>query len=1146
MSDRFRPLALAQLVGWIADELEIKDSIFGIPRGLFFTPDPGDPFRTEVYGQTLENPLGVAAGPHSQLAQNIVVSWLCGARFIELKTVQTLDELEIPKPCIDMQDEGFNVEWSQELKVEESFREYLNAWVIIHALHRRLGLPGDSPGVIFNLSVGYDLAGIRRPNMQLYLDRMENAGEDLEQTIEAVARRFPEVTDIAIPARLSDNVTLSTMHGCPPGEIGSIVEYLLGERGLHCSVKLNPTLLGAERVRRILNDRLGYADLVIPDTVFTEDLAYPEALTLIENLVDKAARLGLEFGVKLTNTLAVANHRRVFDPAESTMYLSGRPLHALTVHLAQRLAEDLGEPPLMSFSGGADALNTPSLLRSGMRTVTVCSDILRPGGYLRLRQYLENIADAMRSEGTQTIEDFILSGTSGDAVSVADASRHNLRSYAKATLSNPAFHRQTYDRQHTKTRRRLDLFDCIEAPCTDICDVDQNVPEYMRRVRDGDLIGAAAITRDDNPLASILGRTCHHPCEPVCLRTHMDQPLAIREIKRFITDHEPPLADTEPPTSTRSGVAVIGGGPCGLGAATFLARAGHPVTIFEARAASGGMVSATIPGYRAPARSVDSDLDRIVALGVEIRHGQEVGKTVTLESLGAEGYRSIVVAIGARQGLRLGLDGEDAAGVIDGLAFLRTARSGNPPELGQRIGVIGGGDVAMDCARSACRLGGGEVTVYYRRTRAEMPAQKEEIQDLLEEGGALTELVAPRRLVIRRGRLEAVEMAPMRLGEPDDSGRRRPVEVEEAGFVVPLDTLIVAIGQRPDLSLFGEHDVALTESGYLAVHEVTLETSVPGVYAGGDIIGIGPESIVKACGDGRKIAEAIIAREDGRGPNSATPGSFWPAFDATDLLRRRSRIEPRVAIPHRPFSGRGDFAEVIDTLDPETARTEASRCLDCDLVCSTCEGVCPNRAILTYSVEPAVLSIPVLRPTEDGEIKVEIAPYRITQGPQVAVLSDACNECGNCVTFCPTADRPWSDKPRLYFDRRDFEAQSDNAFMFLVDGSSRGLQARFGGACHELFEVDGGLRYLSPTERLLLDSETLVVREIDLRRSNAVDGAATADRLGAMVTLLRSFARSMPEFPLIGADPEWLLTRETGRGGEQQIPAIRKGTGGPA
>ncbi len=348
---------------------------------------------------------------------------------------------------------------------------------------------------------------------------------------------FRSSPDIEVPSRLSDNVTLSTMHGCPPDEIGAISEYLLSERGLHTSVKLNPTLLGPETVRGILNDSLGFTDIAVPDEAFAHDLVFADAVSLIGGLRAAAGRAGLQFGVKLTNTLEVRNHRRVFDASAQTMYLSGRPLHALTVSLAHHLTEALDEPLLMSFSGGADAANSPALLRCGLRTVTVCSDLLKPGGYLRFGQYLENIENAMEAAGAVTLPDFVRSG-SPSSPTVEAAAAHNLAEYAAAALSEPAYHADTFHRDHTKTTRRLGLFDCIHAPCTDICDVDQNVPEYMRRVRDGDLAGAAAVTLDDNPLASILGRTCHNPCEPVCLRTHMDRPLAIREIKRFITDHE--------------------------------------------------------------------------------------------------------------------------------------------------------------------------------------------------------------------------------------------------------------------------------------------------------------------------------------------------------------------------------------------------------------------------------------------------------------------------------------------------------------------------------------------------------------------------------------------------------------------------------
>jgi len=233
MSDLFSPISSAQLIEWVFTELETRDSVFGIPRQYFFVPNESDPFRTSAFGHPLETPFGPAAGPHSQMAQNIVAAWLCGARYIELKTVQTLDVLDVSKPCIDMEDEGYNVEWSQELKIYQSFDEYLRAWVLIHALHHKLGFAGDIPGIVFNLSVGYDLAGIHKPNMQWFLQQMRDCSEYKQALVDQVARFYPEVRQLEIPDRISDNVTLSTMHGCPPDEIERIVSYLVTDKNLH-------------------------------------------------------------------------------------------------------------------------------------------------------------------------------------------------------------------------------------------------------------------------------------------------------------------------------------------------------------------------------------------------------------------------------------------------------------------------------------------------------------------------------------------------------------------------------------------------------------------------------------------------------------------------------------------------------------------------------------------------------------------------------------------------------------------------------------------------------------------------------------------------------------------------------------------------
>ncbi|MDX2437365.1 MAG: FAD-dependent oxidoreductase, partial [Acidobacteriota bacterium] len=410
------------------------------------------------------------------------------------------------------------------------------------------------------------------------------------------------------------------------------------------------------------------------------------------------------------------------------------------------------------------------------------------------------------------------------------------------------------------------------------------------------------------------------------------------------------------------------------------------------------------------------------------------------------------------------------------------------------------------------------------RTRAEMPAQDEELCDLLDEGGRLVELTAPKALVTPGGRLERVEMWKMQLGKADSSGRMRPEIVPGAEFEAELDSLIVAIGQLPDLRVFKGEDIALNRSGFLEVDPATLETSLPGVYAGGDIIGGGPASIVKAAGDGRKIAEAILALGDHSTATTRVLDQSWPAFDGVDLLRRRARTEPRVAIAHLPAADRKGFEEVVLTLSPEDAADEAARCLDCDVMCSTCDGVCPNRAILTYRTTPGDLELPTFSVREGRLSSSGRASFRVDQGPQVAVLSDACNECGNCVTFCPTAGQPWRDKPRLYFHRGDFEDQGNNAFMLLRHGGLRGIQARFEDKLHELFDGDT-LSYRSPYISLSLDPETLEVVEATTRAPDTPDQTFDPALLGAMITLLRSLTRSMPELPVIEADPGWLLVQ---------------------
>ncbi len=1053
MSDRFQPLSFSQIANWVFGELEARSSVFGIPLSTVFRPSD-DPFRTSLYSQPLDTPFGVAAGPHSQMAQNIVAAFLNGARFIELKTIQTLDELNVSKPCIDMQDEGYNVEWSQELKINQSFREYLIAWILVHALHHRLGLPGKTPGVIFNMSVGYNLERIHKPNVQSFLDRMEDAGPEFDEALEAVAAVYPAVRDLPIPRRLSDNVTLSTMHGCPPDEIGKIAAYLIENRGLHTNVKLNPTLLGPEALRGILNGVCGFSQVTVPDEAFGHDLKYPDAIGILNDLRARAAAKNVVFGVKLSNTLEVVNHRNVFSPNEKMMYLSGRPLQAVTVNLAARLANEFAGDLRISYAGGADAFNVASLLACGFCPITSSSDLLRPGGYARLLQYCSESADAMRAAGASDLPSFVLARANAPAGSdVKAAALANLNAYAKEVLESPLYKRDTYDRRKTKTSRPLPSFDCVSAPCKTTCPLSQDVPAYAAAIAAGDFDLAADFIRRDNAMAATLGRACNHACETTCIRSQYDSPLAIRELKRAALEYgKDPALSAGAGVSPAISVAIVGAGPCGLSAAAFLREAGASVTVFDARPAPGGMAAKTLPSYRALPELVQKDYDRLAAAGVSFRFNTPVD-AAKLSDLRKE-FSAVVLAAGAQSGMALGIPGQEVENVIDGIEFLRRVRDGELTALSGRVGVVGGGDVAMDCARVALRLGASPEVVY-RRTRDEMPAHREELEGLLAESIPVRELSAPKAVEASGGKLTALRCAKMRLGEPDASGRRRPVATGEE-FSLPLDFLVAAIGQRPDLDFAASIGVALNAKGYIVADD-SGRTNLPGLYAGGDAVNNGPATLVKALADGRAIARAILSQADPDFPPCTAPVDL-PAT----ILKRAKRI-PRVDVPVTPLSQRKDFSEVVGTLSRDAAKAEAARCLNCDSFCSVCTSVCPNHAFLTYEV-PSPLSFSLAAWTVSGGALSLAAPvpFAVRQRYQTAVLTDFCNECANCATFCPTAGRPYQDKPRLYSSESEFLAQENNAFRISGSGTARSIAGRFDGETHRLVPTPDGYSYSRP------------------------------------------------------------------------------------
>lgn len=1092
-TDRFTPLDAATLLRWMQHDLPNKQ-LFGIDRELFFMPKPDDPFRMERYGKVLETPLGVAAGPHTQLAQNILSAWLCGARYIELKTVQVLDELNVAKPCIDMADEGYNCEWSQELKLDQSFEEYLKAFVLLYVLRDMLNLPveaepGKGPGFIFNMSAGYNLEGIKSPAVQRFLDRMENAEEDVKRIKAGLAPLYPTIEKMPIPARLSDNLTVSTMHGCPPDEVESIGRYFITERKYNTAIKLNPTLLGPERLRGILNTQLGY-DVCVPDEAFGHDLKYNDGVAIIRNLAAAAETAGVAFGLKLTNTLETANEKQNLPRSEGMVYMSGRSLHPISINLAERLQQEFDGKLDIAFSAGVDTFNVADTLACGLRPITMSSDILKPGGYGRLHQYLDTLRAEMRKAGAHTIAEWEksrspIAGNPGFA---------NLVSYAAAVLGKRSrYHKERFPYVSVKTERPLPRFDCAAAPCMSGCPAEQDIPRYLDAVARGDFELAWRVITATNPFPNVQGMACNHQCQSRCTRINYDKPLMIREVKRFVAEKMAEAASGVPAAQTGKRAAVIGAGPAGLSCARFLAAQGVEVHLYEEKPVLGGMAGDAIPAFRLTGDSLRRDIDAILKLGVRLHKDTPVDAAL-FDTL-AEENDAVYIAVGAQESLPLGIPGEDAAGVLDQLSFLSAVRRCEPTGIGSHAVVIGAGNSAMDCARAARRLVGenGSVTIAYRRTRKEMPADIEEIEAALDEGVRIVELCAPEEVLADGGRVSGLRCRRMQLVPDPDGGRPRPVPTDET-FTLGADTLIVSIGQRVKAGF-------LPGAMTLKADPHTSQTSLPNVFAGGDAVR-GAATLINAVADGRHAAETILARLGLSAQATATPSDERrPDLDGLRIRQATRVMGP--ALPERSPEDRLDFDPAIRTLTEEEAMDESRRCLQCDLVCNVCTTVCPNRANV------ALLSLPMPHPVQvavrDGDgVRVEtLSNRRLEQSYQIVNIADACNECGNCATFCPSAGAPYRDKPRIHLSRESFDNAPDG---YRLASPSR-LEGKRGGKAFSLAAEKDGFVFESDALIAHLDGGTLCATKVTL--NGDVNEAALSGAVEA-ATLFRLLARKQP------------------------------------
>jgi len=497
---------------------------------------------------------------------------------------------------------------------------------------------------------------------------------------------------------------------------------------------------------------------------------------------------------------------------------------------------------------------------------------------------------------------------------------------------------------------------CIDkkdrAPCVVTCPAGINVQGYVQLIGQGKYKEAVQLIMEKLPLPGVLGRVCPHPCEKQCRRQETDQAIAIRELKRFAADQVDPAELPLPEINDRSEkVAVVGSGPAGLTAAYYLRLKGYPVTIFEALPKLGGMLRVGIPDYRLPPEMLDKEIGFILRLGVQTELNKRLGRDFTLDSLKAEGYHTVFLATGAHKSLDINIPGEkEFAGVFNAVDFLREINLGDRKLPGKRVAVIGGGNVAIDAARIAKRLGCDSVTMVYRRTRNEMPAYPEEIEDALAEEIKIHYLTAPVGIVGEKGNVSGLKCIKTELGAPDASGRRRPVPVEGSEFLIECDAIIGAIGQRMDFDwIAANKGPNLTARGTLAVHPQTMQTSLPHVFAAGDAV-TGPASVIEAVASGRKAVEAIDHYLNGENldeyalklAGAEAPGQIWQ--EIPENVFRQKRAQPD-HLP--PVERAAAFSEVNRGFSEEEARREARRCLNCGVCseCMECVRVCEAKAI---------------------------------------------------------------------------------------------------------------------------------------------------------------------------------------------------------
>ena len=895
MSDIMTCMPFGQLMDWVLQEKKGQDTVFGVHRP--YTADPKNDMT--IFTRNLETPVGPAAGPHTQLAQNIIASYYAGARFFELKTVQKMDGAELSacvnKPCILADDEGYNCEWSTELTVPDAMGEYIKAWFILHVIAKEFGL-GAQDGFQFNISVGYDLAGIKGDKVNTFIDGMMEAKDtvifqECRKWLLDNADKFQNFTreDIeAIPSNVCNSATISTLHGCPPQEIESIANYLLTEKHLNTFVKCNPTLLGYDFARKTM-DEMGYDYMVFGDFHFRDDLQYEDAVPMLTRLMKLSEELGLEFGVKITNTFPVDVTRNELPSEE--MYMSGKALFPLSISLAAKLSAEFAGKLRISYSGGADYYNIDKIVGCGIWPVTMATTLLKTGGYQRFTQVADKV-EGICPKKWEGIDVDALKKLAADAITDG----HHVKNIKPVP--------------NRKSTKEVPLLDCFYAPCSEGCPIHQDIPQYVALTGEGKYKEALEVILEKNALPFITGTLCAHNCMTKCTRNFYEESVNIRGTKLTAAEHgyEQLIGEIKAGEPNGKKVAVIGGGPAGIAAAYFLAREGAAVTIFEKEEKAGGVIRYVIPGFRIGDAAIDKDISFIQKMGVEIRTNTEITSVADLK---AQGYDAVILAIGAGKPGTLKLEKGET---VNALKFLRDFKANDGKlNIGKNVVVIGGGNTAMDTARAAKRTEGVEhVYLVYRRTKRYMPAAEDELLEVLEEGVEFKELLSP--VSLDGGRLLCKKM---KLGQMDASGRAGVTETADV-VEVPADTVIVAVGEKIDTDFYTANQIAVDERGKAKVNDKTLETSVSGVYVAGDGAR-GAATIVEGIRDAQLAVKDILGKEITR--DAAVTGDVKDCFEKKGILKHSKE-----------------------------AKTEEERCLTCNKVCENCVDVCPNRANISIKV----------------------------------------------------------------------------------------------------------------------------------------------------------------------------------------------------